>query len=87
MTTTTCPDATCSYRNRFGNCSITACIIRPDTQTDVRINTAVTCSLCKYDLEDGDYLYQRGSHDHGIVFDEIIIHYCPVCGRKLGKGR
>ena len=86
MITSTCPDVTCSYRNSFGYCSVSACINRPDVQTNVHSIISVVCELCKYDLEDGDYLYQRRSYDHGITFDEIVVHYCPVCGRKLAKG-
>lgn len=41
------------------------------------------CKLCKCDLKDGDYLYQFSSQDNTMVFREIIVHYCPVCGRKL----
>ena len=41
------------------------------------------CKLCKYNLELGDYLYQYGSQAHAMVVHEIMVQYCPVCGRKL----
>ena len=82
--TSTCPDSTCRYRNSFGFCSCTACINRSHI-TVLESAPVVTCELCKYDLDDGDYLYQRNSQDHAMVFEEVVVHYCPVCGRKLTK--
>lgn len=49
------------------------------------INIKTECTLCKYDLDDEDYLYKEYSQDGAIVFEEIICHYCPVCGRKLTR--
>lgn len=83
MMTSTCPDSTCRFRNAFGFCSQTAC-----THSYEEVQKAyaiVNCELCKYDLDDGDYLYQRTSQDHAMVFEEVVVHYCPVCGRKLGR--
>ena len=40
------------------------------------------CKFCEYH-ENGDTLYEYGSDDRGIVFDQIKIHYCPVCGKIL----
>lgn len=84
-TNSTCPDSFCRFRNNLGYCSATVCIYHPpkdDRFKPVEPSTQ-KCELCKYDLEDGDYLYQRGSQDHAMVFEEIIVHYCPACGRKL----
>lgn len=84
MMTSTCPDNTCKYRTKNGFCSQTVCM----NQKSITVSQwpVETCQLCKYDLDDGDYLYQRNSQDHAMVFEEIVVHYCPVCGRKL-KGR
>ena len=79
-TISTCPDATCGYRNAFGYCSQTACIKGNRIPQPV---STVRCDLCKFDLEDGDYLYHRTSSDHALIFEEIIVHYCHLCGRKL----
>ena len=76
MVASTCPDSTCRFRNRFGFCTQSVCLL-PEK--------SVKCELCEYDLDDGDYLYQRNSQDHALVFEEIIAHYCPCCGRKLTK--
>lgn len=84
MTTSTCPDATCAYKNTFGYCTISRCVHSVESTT-TNNNVSVCCDLCKYDLEDGDYLYQRSSQDHAMVFEEVIVHYCPVCGRKLKR--
>ena len=83
MMTSTCPDSTCGFRNRFGFCTQSVCLL-PEKRE--KATASIRCELCKYDLDDGDYLYQRSSQDHALVFEEIIAHYCPVCGRKLTKG-
>ena len=83
-TSSTCPDSFCRFRNSFGYCSVTECIYHPPEDRFKSVELpAQECKLCKCDLKDGDYLYQRGSQDHAMVFEEIIVHYCPVCGRKL----
>ena len=82
MITSTCPDSTCGFRNHFGFCTQTVCS-HPEIREKATVS--IKCELCKYDLDDGDYLYQRSSQDHALVFEEIIVHYCPVCGRKLTK--
>lgn len=76
----TCPDSTCSLRNSFGYCSVTACTHRNDYRI---VGPVINCELCKYDLGDGDYLYNSRSSDHALLFEKVIVHYCPVCGRKL----
>jgi len=82
MMTSTCPDSTCLFRNRFGFCTQTVCILPEKREKDT---VFIGCELCKYDLDDGDYLYQSSSQDYAIVYEQIIAHYCPCCGRKLTK--
>lgn len=49
-----------------------------------KTNYCVFCSS----HEDGDTLYDMGDWDGGIEFNYIRnIHYCPICGKKLEKGR
>ena len=86
-TMSTCPNATCSLRTIFGYCSSTTCVQRMNQTLENTGNINTMCDLCKYDLEDGDYLYQRSSQDHAMVFEGVVVHYCPVCGRKLNKTR
>ena len=83
-TNSTCPDSFCRFRNNLGYCSVTACIYHPpeDGFNPVEL-PAQECKLCKCVLKDGDYLYQFSGKDNAMVFREIIVHYCPVCGRKL----
>ena len=85
-TESTCPDSTCNFRNIFGNCTLNTCVYSQMlTNVVPEVETNITCSLCKYDLDDEDYLYKEYSQDGAIVFEEIICHYCPVCGRKLTR--
>lgn len=83
FTSSTCPDSTCTHRNAFGYCSLTACIRRNITPQPV---VMAKCYSCEHVLKYGDYLTHMTGTDNGIVFEEIVAHYCPVCGRKL-KGR
>lgn len=76
-----CPDSTCDFRNVLGNCTLCTCVY-----SQIPTNaTPEACSLCKYDLDDEDYLYKEYTQDGAIVFEEIICHYCPACGRKLTR--
>ena len=86
LTNSTC--SSCPYQNEFGYCSLTACIKRNTTTQNIVLQPVVMtkCNLCECDLKDGDYLCHMTGTDSGIVFKEIVAHYCPVCGRKL-KGR
>ena len=80
----TCPDSTCSFRNSSGYCSLTACVMQHEFEIPKNNKyIKAECNVCKYDLDDEDYLYKEYSQDGAIVFEEIICHYCPVCGRKL----
>lgn len=83
VTYSTCPDPTCPHRNGFGYCSLTACI---HTNIALQPEVMAKCYSCGHVLKDGDYLTHMTCTDNGIVFEEIVAHYCPVCGRKL-KGR
>ena len=83
IVTDPCPDLTCSFRNSSGHCNLTACVMQHEFETIKNIKTE--CTLCKYDLDDEDYLYKEYTQDGAIVFEEIICHYCPVCGRKLTR--
>lgn len=82
MFNSTCPDSMCPYQNAFGYCSLTACISRNIT---LQPEVMAKCYSCEHVLKDGDYLVHMTVTDK-IVFEEIVAHYCPVCGRKL-KGR
>lgn len=83
-TDSTCPDSTCNYRNLSGYCTINTCVYSQNL-ANVIPEEKITCTLCKYDLDDEDYLYREYSQDGAIIFEEIICHYCPVCGRKLTR--
>lgn len=87
----------CEYKSPSGYCSMTACIkqynvcltsgIKPSNPyLNMNIDTSSfeDCIFCKYDFEKGDVLYNRTSCDKGMVFEEVTVNYCPVCGRKLG---
>ena len=73
-------DRECGLKTDYGYCKLVTCIhsnkfVFPDENED--------CYWCDT-LESGDSLYQHGSDDRGILFDEIRnIQFCPVCGRKL----
>lgn len=82
FTSSTCPDSTCAHLNEFGYCSLTACISRNIT---LQPEVMAKCYSCEH-VKDGDYLAHITGTDNGIVFEDIVAHYCPVCGRKL-KGR
>ena len=77
----TCPDSFCNMRDSHGKCLATVCV-----HTTKRVAVCDTkCYWCD-ELEAGDSLYQHGSDDRGILFEEIRnIQYCPVCGRKLRR--
>ena len=79
FTYSTCPDPTCPHQNAFGYCSLTACISRTITSQPVEMPECYSCEHVK----DGDYLAHITGTDNGIVFEDIVAHYCPVCGRKL----
>ena len=79
MKTSCCSIPFCEYRNSYGYCSLNSDCVK--FKTTSAIDTG--CDFCKYDLEDGDILYNRTSADHAIVYEEVVVHYCPVCGRKL----
>ena len=81
LTNSTC--STCPHRNEYGYCSLTACISRNITLQPV---VMAKCNLCEHDLKDGDHLHHITGTNNAIVFEEIVAHYCPVCGNKL-KGR
>ena len=83
MKMSTCPDSTCIHRDTFGHCTQETCVLSKVKFLEELVG--LNCELCKYDLDDGDYLYQRISQDHAIVFEEIVAHYCPACGRKLER--
>lgn len=75
--------STCQYQNEFGNCSLmTGCINR---SIALQPEGMAKCYSCEH-VKDGDYLAHITGTDNGIVFEDIVAHYCPVCGRKL-KGR
>ena len=78
----TCPDKFCNMRDRSGKCLATVCI---HTTKQVAI-IETKCSVCEK-LEVGDILYQHKSNNYGIMFKEIRIRYCPVCGKKLQEDR
>ena len=81
-TETTCPDNFCNMRDRSGKCLATVC-----THTAKKVAVIETkCSVCEK-LEVGDILYQHKSNNYGIMFKEIRIRYCPVCGKKLQEDR
>ena len=81
LTNSTC--STRQYQNEFGNCSLMGeCINR---STALQPEVMAKCYSCEHVLKDGDYLVHMTVTDK-IVFEEIVAHYCPVCGRKL-KGR
>ena len=81
----TCPDNTCYMRDRLGHCQSTVCI-QASRIVAVR-EPRQKCYWCD-ELEAGDRLYQHGSDDRGILFEEIRnIRFCPVCGKKLREDR
>ena len=82
-TETTCPDNFCDMRDPRGKCLAVVC-----THTTKKVAVQETkCYWCE-ELEAGDILYQHGSDDRGILFEEIRnVRYCPVCGKKLQEER
>ena len=47
------------------------------------IKTKGDCNFCKHGTP--AYLYQSGSYDAGITFEEVKLYYCPICGAKLDE--
>lgn len=58
-----------------------------DIMIDASTKEIRYCEFCA-NHEDGDTLYDMSDWDGGIEFNYIRnIHYCPICGKKLEKGR
>ena len=78
-------DAVCEYKSLSGYCTLTTCTKQFDQYLNMNVDTSsfADCIFCKYDIEKGDVLYNRTSCDKGMVFEEVTVNYCPVCGRKL----
>lgn len=47
MTDSTCPDSTCRFRNRFGYCTVTTCVVAPmKVAIDPDLVKVVRCRDC-----------------------------------------
>lgn len=42
------------------------------------------CEFCE-DLEYGSYMYWYEDEQDAMIFNEIKIYYCPVCGASLNR--
>lgn len=81
-TMSTCPDVLCEFNNRFGYCTLTACIKHHGTVSEPT-PIAVHCEVCE-ELESGDTLYSHTSDDIGDMYSAIRdIQFCPKCGKRL----
>lgn len=40
------------------------------------------CEWCKYKYKP-ETLYDYHDWDGGVSYDNVIVNYCPICGRKL----